>query len=296
MTAAIFSALAALLLGYGLYQEWRAPRQRIATVLDKTTALRDGRAMLLEEGGWLGGARWLAARVKPFLPSSQQDQLRQQLLWAGQPFGLTADEFIFVKFAIAMGGGLVAWLPSLAGKSSSPGLLLLGAAIGYIIPERLLTFRIEGRTQQIQIDLPNFVHLLATAMESGLPLVEATRRVAVEAPGLLSAEMLRSVQEMAAGKPAALAWQHLSDRTSCQELKEILTAIIQSQEYGVGVAEQLRFQMRSIRAKKQENAREKAQAASVKMKIPTMIFILAPTAIVLLGPLFLEVLRAMGGG
>lgn len=293
MSPALLTALAASLLVCGLYEVWRAPRRRTAHMLRRADAAQEGAP---DEAPLRALARWLLTRAQPWLPSSQQEQLKEMLLWAGQPLGLSADEFLFGKFVAAALGALVVWLPSLAGASNSPGLLLIGSAVGYILPERLLKMRIDERTRLIRIDLPHFVHLLATAVEAGLPMVEAVRRVAAEAPGLLAAEMLRTVQEMAAGKPVGVAWQHLASRTNCPELKEVLTGIIQSQELGVGVADQLRFQMKAIRARKQAEANEKAQAAAVQMKIPTILFIVAPTMVIILGPVFIAVLRAFKGG
>lgn len=297
MHPAQWTFVAALLLVLGIVEEWQAPRRRIAQVLRATESLRDGRSNPMEDGVLRWAGRWLLERVKPWLPGAQMAELREQLLWAGQPFGLSAEEFFFAKIGFTMAAALVVPLLGFAGGSRSPaGLMALAGAVAYIIPERLLKQRIAERSRQVRIQLPNFVHLLATALEAGLPIMEAVRRVSTEAPGLLAAEMFRTVQEMAAGKPAITAWQHLASRTQCQELRDVVTAIIQSQEFGVAVAEQLRFQMRSMRLKKQQEAQEKAQAASAKMRIPTILFILGPTMVILLGPAFVTLMRQLKGG
>lgn len=292
-TAWVFVATCLLLVG--IYQEWQAPRQRIARVLRTTEALREGRSAPGDESVLRGLARWLTARVRPWLPTSQLDDLRQNLLWAGQPWGLTAEEVFFAKFGCALALALAARLADLGGRVNPAGPMAIAAALGYLLPERWLAARVEERTRLIRVDLPGFVHLLATALEAGLPMMEAVRRVAAEAPGLLAAELTRTVQEMAAGKPAVQAWQHLCRRTRCRELDEVVSAIIQSQAYGVGVAEQLRLHMRAIRAKKQQEATERAQAANVKMRIPTIVFIIAPTMVILLGPAAILLLRQMRG-
>lgn len=293
MSPALLSGIAVALLAWGIYEERQAPRRRIARMLQRAVAPVDLDA---EEGAVRRAAQWLIRRLRHWLPSSQIEQLRDQLLWAGQPLQLTPDEFLFAKVAAAGLGALMVWLVGVAGRSGNAGMLALGAAVGYLIPQRLLKLRIEERARLIRIDLPGFVHLLATAIEAGLPITEAVRRVAAEAPGLLSAEMLRTVQEIAAGKPTVQAWQHLAGRTNCGELREVVGAILQSQEYGVGVAEQLRFQMRAMRTQKQQRASERAQAASVQMKIPTILLIVAPTMIIILGPVFMALVAALGGG
>lgn len=297
MYPAYWTGLAVALGLAGAWVEWRAPRRRIARVLDTTQALREGRTHPLDEGALRWAKRWVLERVRPWLPGARIAELRRELLWAGQPLGLSAEEFYFARYGAA---GAAAGLMFVYGRTftniSPLGLAAIAGALGYILPEWLLKQRIAERTRQIRIQLPPFVHMLATAVEAGLPVVEAVRRVAAEMPGLLSAEMLRTVREMAAGKPASLAWQHLSERTACPELKEVVAAIVQSQELGVGVAEQLRLQVRTFRQRKQQTAKERAEAASVQMRLPTILFILVPTMVILVGPALITVMRQLRGG
>lgn len=297
MHPAYFTGIAVALGLAGIWAEWRAPRQRIARVLHTTQALREGRSHPLEEGILRWVSRWVVQHLQPWLPGARIAELRKELLWAGQPLGLSAEEFYFARFGVAAAGaGAMLLYGSTLAKANPLGLAAVAAAVGYLLPEWLVKQRIAERTRQIRIQLPQFIHLLATGVEAGLPVVDAVRRVSAEMPGLLSAEMLRTVREMAAGKPAALAWQHLSERTACPELREVVTAIVQSQELGVGVAEQLRLQVRSLRQRKQQTARERAEAASVQMRVPTILFILVPTMVILVGPAVITVLRQIRGG
>lgn len=297
MYPAYWTGLAVALGLAGIWAQWRAPRQRIARVLETTHALREGRTDPLDEGLLRWAKRWLVERVRPLLPGARIAELRRELLWAGQPLGLSAEEFYFARYGMAAAAAGLMFLYGRAFTSVNPlGLAAIAGALGYMLPEWLLKQRIEERTRQIRIQLPSFIHMLATAVEAGLPVAEAVRRVAAEMPGLLSAEMLRTVREMAAGKPASLAWQHLSERTACTELKEVVAAIVQSQELGVGVAEQLRLQVRTLRQRKQQTAKERAEAASVQMRLPTILFILVPTMVILVGPAVITVMRQLRGG
>lgn len=294
---AYWTGVAVALCAAGVWTEWRAPRQRIARVLHATEALREGRPHPLEDGfiRWLG--RRALSQLRPWLPGARIAELRRELLWGGQPLGLSAEEFYFARFGLGAAAALLALLYGGALPGVNPaGLMAVAGVGGYLLPDWLLRHRIAERTRQIRIQLPGFVHLLATAVEAGLPMVEAVRRVASESPGLLAAEMLRTVQEVAAGKPPALAWQHLSDRTACRELREVVTAILQSQELGVGVAEQLRLQMRGMRHRKEQQAKDRAEAASAQMRLPTILFILVPTMVILLGPAVVTVMRQLRGG
>jgi Flp pilus assembly protein TadB len=282
--------LAVFLLLIGLYELVRAPRRRVQQLLQSSTTLWDHPNMMQEEHPLRRAVHWGIQKLRPWLPGAQLASLREQLLWAGQPMNLNAEEFIFLKCAVGLLGGLVGYMAfDFAGAVGGFGL-------GYLIPMRMLDTWVAERSRKIRIDLPHFIQLLTTALEAGLPIIDAVRRVSAEAPGLLAAEMGRTIQEMAAGKAPAVAWQHLSARTNCQELRDVVTTIVQSQEYGVSIAEQLRFQMRTTRKKKQQEAEEKAQAASVKMRLPTILFIMVPTMVVLMGPAAVSVLRTLRGG
>ncbi len=293
----IWTFLATGLLVYGIHELWNAPRRRVALALQRAEAVREGSLVPEGTGFFSALLHTVLAKLKPYLATSDAEDLRKRLLWAGQPFGLTAESYQFAKLTFMLTAALL--LPSVVALSADGGrvfgALLAGVAAGYLLPDKYLQHLIKQRNRQIRAQLPHFVHLLATTLEAGLPIVEAVRRVASEASGLLAAEMLRTVHEMAAGKPAALAWQHLQARTNCQELHDVLQGIIQAQEMGVAVADQLRFQVRTLRTRKQQQANENAQAAAVKMKIPIILFIVLPTMVVLLGPAIFNVLSMLAG-
>ena len=88
----------------------------------------------------------------------------------------------------------------------------------------------------------------------------------------------------------------MMDRHESPELKEVVTAIQQSHRWGVSIAEQLRFTMRAMRQRKQQQAQQKAHEASVRMRVPMVTLILMPTIAIILGPAVLRLLRHFAGG
>ncbi len=284
----LWTFLAVLLLGLGIYDLVTAPRRRLRAMLDRVGQME------VDRPGSQRFMTWLKERVIPRVPllpgAGSLEELRQLVLWAGRPGGLGAEEFYFLQFVSAVGLALVL-MTSVGWKGA-----LIGAILGLLGPRMWLRSRVAERTLMLRRQLPQFVHLLATCLESGLGLNEAIRRVATESPGLLAREMIRTVHEMAAGKPAQKAWKDLMERHGSPELAEIITAIMQSHEYGVGIAEHLRFSMRAIRQKKQQQAQQKAQEASVRMRLPMVIFILMPTMMIVLGPAVVNLMRQFMGG
>lgn len=285
--AAVWTFLAVFLFGYGVREVALAPRRRLQVMLDRVgrtevdQPLRQRMKTLLKER--------VIQRLPLLTGSGSMEELRSLVLWAGRPGGLGAEEFYFLQILLAVVLALLA----------APGMGLAGtvggAIVGLLFPRYWLRARVADVTRRLRRDLPQFVHLLATCLESGLGLNESVRRVSDESPGHLAREMQRTILEIAAGKPSQRAWADLMERTNCEELREVITSIMQSQEYGVGIAEQLRFTMRSIRQRKQQQATQKAQEASVKMRVPMVLFILMPTLLVVLGPSLVSLGRMFGG-
>lgn len=215
----------------------------------------------------------LAALLRPLLPAAVLQNANWRLLWAGRPMGWSAEEFVAARLSLALLLGALApflllRLKVTAGAGAQILLVMLLAVVGLVMPDLWLTNRVDARRRQVQRELPLFLDLLAAAVEAGLSLGEAIRRVSEELTGLVAAEFMRAYQEMAAGKPRAAAWRDLADRTPSQELRAVAVAILQSEQYGTSVATQLRLQVRQLREARQRWAQEMAQAASVKMRIP----------------------------
>jgi len=286
--AATWTFLAVLLLGLGVYDLATARRRRLRAMVERAGTVfpeSPGTGQLL---GWL--KRQAAPRL-PLIPGvGSLDELRQLLIWAGRPGGLGAEEFYFLQLVFALALALL--LMGAYGWIGAAG----GFLLGLWLPRAWLRRRVGEITLRLRRALPQFVHLLAPCLESGLGLTEAIRRVAGESPGLLAAEMLHTVHEMAAGKPAQKAWRDLMERHESPELKEVVSTLLQSHQWGVSIAAQLRYTMRTIRQRKQQQAQQKAQEASVRMRLPMVLFILMPTIVIILGPAVLRLIDQFAEG
>ena len=196
--------------------------------------------------------RTLSARLRPLMPRAMVAAVRERLLWAGRPYGLTVDQFFALKFGLAL------LLPSVLPLVTAMPLGLLtttvlaaAAVTGYTLPDFWINGLINEHRRQAQRELPLFTDLIATTLEAGLSLPEAVRRIAYDAPGLVAGEFLRTIQEMAAGKPRQQAWRDLMNRVPGDSFRTIVSAIMQAEQYGTSVAEILRYQISQMRLFKQ---------------------------------------------
>lgn len=268
---------------WGAYSFRMERQQRLKDLLERPQRHRNaGEAPGPEQTGLVSA---LARRLRPYLPSTWIEELGWRLLWAGRPLGWTPEEFLAVKITAA--GGLGALGPVITAGGGTAAGAALGTALavfGWMAPDAWLNRRISERRAQVSRELPLFLDLVGTAVEAGLGLGEAVRRVADELPGLLSAEFLRALSEMAAGKPRAAAWRDLMERTPNQELRTVTMSILQAEQYGTSISEQLRLQSKQLRDQRQARAQQIAQAASVKMRVPMLVFIMLPFLTLMIGP------------
>lgn len=224
------------------------------------------------------------------MPGAIIASYRERLLWAGRPGNLDAAQFLGLKLVGLVTLPLFVPLLSLFQLNSTSYLLIaLLAPVGFLLPDMWLNGRLAERKRIVQEELPFVADLIATAVAAGLSLTEAVRRVAEDAGGLVAAEFLRAVQEMAAGKPRQQAWRDLIDRVPTDEFRTIVNAIMGAEQYGTSVAEILQYQVKQIRSVKQQEAQRIAQSVTVKMRVPMLILILLPFMVLLLGPALLQI-------
>jgi len=109
-------------------------------------------------------------------------------------------------------------------------------------------------------------------------------RVSREMGGPLGDELHRVVQEMRLGKGRGEALRDLSGRTTVEELKAFVMAMVQAEIFGISVARVLHVQAGELRIKRRQRAEERAQKLPVKIVFPLILCIFPALFVVLLGP------------
>lgn len=220
--------------------------------------------------GGAGPATRALGSLRRFMPAAMLEAYAEKLGWAGRPYGLDAAQFAGLKLVgmVLLPALVLVLLPDLTAETVSG--MVLAVTVGFFLPDVWLNGRLTARRRQVAQELPLFTDLVATAAEAGLSLSEAVRRIGADAPGLVAREFLRAIQEMAAGKSRMQAWRDLMERLPGDDVRTIVTAIMQGEQYGTSVAELLRYQVQQIRTFKQSEAQRIAQLTTVKMRIPML--------------------------
>ena len=140
------------------------------------------------------------------------------------------------------------------------------------------------KRQRLGLDLPNVLDQLLISVK---PVSGSRSRWPVSGPsgnGPLAEEMVRTLQDIQAGSTRRDAYRAMAARSSVQDLKSFVSAVIQADVQGLSVARVLKPQADQMRIKRRLRAEEKAMKLPVAVVFPLLLFIFPPLFIVILGP------------
>jgi tight adherence protein C len=233
---------------------------------------------------------FLARKVRRLTPSGRLAQLERRIVAAGSPRGWWLERVLAAKATLGMAGAGLGGLWFLGGPTLTTFLLLVGlAALGFWLPDLLLSNRAIKRRDAIRLRLPDTLDQLTITVEAGLGFDAAMARSAATTTGPLAEELGRTLQDVRAGMTRREALRGLVDRIDLPELRSFVTAVLQAEQYGVPVAQVLRVQARELRVKRRQRAEEQAAKLPVKLLFPTVLFIFPVLFIVLLGPAAIQI-------
>lgn len=216
--------------------------------------------------------------------------LKVRLANAGFNSPNAAQIFLALKVALLTGGvligagcGLTTWGLSQHGITS----IVIGAGLGFYVPEIVLWFLRTSRQDRIFLRLPDALDLLVVCVEAGLGLDAGMQRVAEElnesAPDVCTEFDMCNMQ-LQMGRPRREVLHDLGIRTGVDDMKALSAILIQADKFGSSIAQALRVQSDSMRVKRRQLAEERAQKTAVKMIFPLVLFIFPGIFVVLVGP------------
>jgi tight adherence protein C len=256
--------------------------------ISSSTVLDDGtfkdRAILPMKTG-------LARAVLRITPRASVETVSNKLLRAGlnrkvSPTGYLASKGVLC-FAGFVGGQIFA---SAAGALASKALLLgfVGALVGFMLPDTVVTMKTRGRKEDLRAELPDALDLLAVSVEAGLGFDGAISKLTEHMDGPLADEFALALGEMRIGESRQNALTKMMKRVDTPEFSAFVRAIIQADQLGISLGRILKVQASDTRNRRQLAAEERAMKAPIKMLFPTVIFIFPAMFIVVLGPAFMN--------
>jgi tight adherence protein C len=259
--------------------------QRMNAVVMPSERRRDFSTILQHSGVAMGD---VFEKFERLLPKTQAEVsvAQQRLIRAGYRKDSALKNFYAAKVVIPL---ILCLLVTVTGLAHlSPFLAyLLAAGLGFLAPDFWLGRRIARRQAAIRRGLPDVLDLLVICIEAGQSLDQATMRTAKElelAQRALTDELGVVVLEQRAGRPRSDAWRNFADRTGVDSVRNLVSVLVQSEQFGTSAAKTLRIHSDTLRTQRRQKVEEQAAKTTVKLVFPLVLFIFPALFLVTLGP------------
>jgi len=241
--------------------------------------------------GWLSAWLYLAGYRSPFaVPIFVFGTVAFGLLGFGAAtlFVLSGIQRLMERTVVLVPGGVgetflpVVWV--------APWII---AILLVCLPLTIVRSARRNRVQLMEQDLPLAMELMATLSEAGLGFDSALIRILkTRLAGRPLAEELRMYQaDLLAGRSRVESLRRLSGRIRIGSISILVSALVQAEQMGMGIAKVLRIQADDVRARRRERAIAFANALPVKRLFPLVICFLPGLFVWTLGPAFVQLFK-----
>jgi tight adherence protein C len=264
-------------------------QQRLKTV----TATVPG--LVLEQAQLTETPNPFLQKLTKALPQSPKDmsRLRKRLARAGI-YGLgSAVTYAFAEMLLPVFiGGLILLI---MGLHDGWILAVLGGVFAYLAPGLWLQRHTNLRKKAIEHGLPDALDLMIVCMEAGSSLdqavVKASDELDISHPAL-AYEMRIVTTEIRAGKTRLDAFRNFANRTGVDDVRSLVSMLIQTDRFGTSVAQALRTHASTARTKRRQLAEERAGKIGVKLVFPLVLCLFPAVYVVCIGPVIISIYRA----
>jgi tight adherence protein C len=178
-------------------------------------------------------------------------------------------------------------------------LVLFACGIAFFLPNLAVDFRRRKRRGEITRHLPDAIDLLEISVTAGMGLDQAwnavTDQVRAVSPHLADEMALTNLEiHLGASRPDAM--RHMAERTGATELGSLVACLVQAERFGTSMRTALRNFASGMREDRSQKAQEAAEKMAIKLLFPMILFVFPPAVMVMAGPAFLSLVRALSGG
>jgi tight adherence protein B len=234
-------------------------------------------------------ARRAAADASPSAVSTQVLQLSERLtrgreatlrtarLLERADLPLRTNEW-YVLRAVAVAAGLLGGVVLLRGALALEALgLLLGSALGYVVPGVLLGLLASRRAKKFERQLPDVLTLLASSLATGFSLPQAIDAIVRDAAEPAAKEFSRALAETRIGADLEDSLDRLAQRMDSDNLRWTTMAIRIQRQVGGNLAETLRTTATTLRSR--ESLQREVSALSAEGRLSAYILIALPVGV-----------------
>ncbi len=219
----------------------------------------------------------------------------RNIRYTGLEGRISARAFTEAKCRIALGSAIVGCVIGLMFSYQMAFVCaLVGAILGWQVPQRALQSRIDRRVHESERHLPEMLDVIALGMRSGLSFDSSLKLYAEHFDTELSCELALAQRQWSSGLARRdEALRQLAHTYKSTVLGRVVETIVRSIRYGSSMVQSLEEDAMDARGAYRSERQERIAKAPVKMMIPTGVLILPAMLIMVLGPVLLEL---AGGG
>ena len=165
--------------------------------------------------------------------------------------------------------------------------------IGAYLPSLMLKNRTIKRQKSIRRAWPDCLDLMLLCVESGMSVEMAFKRVGkemAEQSTELAEELTLTTAELSFLEDRTRAYENLGRRTGLDNVKSVMTALIQAERYGTSVGQSLRVMAEEGREQRMMEAEKKAASLPPKLTVPLILFFLPVLFIVIISPAIIRIM------
>ena len=289
-----------LLGGFATYMAVAALLEGLSNSQTASLTWASGDAPKKSKSGVIRLARPLVHRlILPFLSryelKNYRQNIKREIQSAGLGQELNEEEYIGLQGLLGVVLPILLIVINILFNAHYPWWAIIGFAFfGYAFPYLYVKGNKDIRRNQVLIDLPFVVDLLALSTEAGLDFIGAINKVVDKmSGGALAEELGQVLRDLKLGSSRAEALNALSWRLNMSELSSFVAVLVTADALGASIGTVLRQQSEQMRQERFVRAEKAGAEASQKIFIPLVLFILPAVLLMVFGPI---IVQFMGGG
>jgi tight adherence protein C len=284
--------LAVCTLCYAVGSAPQPPRKRLGLRgFKRAQSIRENQGFALLEPSM----RFISHRLYGLITPSLHAKLDRQIMIAGDLAGLQPEDVLSLTLMSGIAGTSLGALYGSRGGNVLVFAVILGIA-GLALPHLLLSSAGEQRVRSIASTTPAVIDLLALCLGAGLDFPAAVRQVVDRSrvsDQPLHEELRLLLQELNLGRTRRKALEQMAERAPCDPVRDLVGAVVQSEEQGTPLADVLRVQAATSRMHRSTRAEEAAAKAAAKMLVPLALLFISVLALIT-GPIMLTFASQFG--
>jgi tight adherence protein C len=233
--------------------------------------------------------RFLSQRLYGLMSPSLHARLDRQIMVAGDLAGLQPEDVLSLTLLSGLVGATVGALYGMRGGNALVFGFIMGVA-GLALPQLSLSSAASQRVRSIAQATPAVIDLLALCLGAGLDFPAAVRQVVDRArlsDAPLQEELRLLLQELNLGRTRRKALELMAERAPCEPVRDLVGAVVQSEEQGTPLSDVLRVQAATSRMHRSTRAEESAAKAAAKMMLPLALLFVSVLALIT-GPIIIS--------